>query len=200
MESPVRGIRFIHQAIAREVADLERLADAGDRDAVAARLPFFKKVLHLHATGEEQGLFPDLAAQVPDVPATYVLDHREEDELIAAVERALPEGGPRLARAVAILREHLRLHIRKEEELLVPLVERLFSPAEQGVHVGRMMSAFSPADLAQVLPWLVTWLDPEERRAYVAIVERAMPPDRFGGMLALLRGSLAQDVWTSLGR
>jgi hypothetical protein len=200
MESPVRGVRFIHEAINREAAELERLASRGDPSSIAARLPFFKRVLHLHTAGEEGGMFADLATRSPDVPASYILDHREEDELFAAVERTVSEGGPSLLRALIALREHLRLHIRKEEELLVPLIERLFTPEEQGAQVGRMMATFTPADMAAVLPWLLDWLEPSDRRAYVGMVERSAPPERFAAFLQMLRGSLAPQVWQSLER
>jgi hypothetical protein len=200
MESPVRGIRFIHEAINREAAELERLASRAETSAVGARLPFFKRVLHLHTAGEETSMFADLATRSPDVPASYILDHREEDELFAAVERSVPEGGPSLLRATIALREHLRLHIRKEEELLIPLIERLFTPEEQGAQLGRMMASFTPADMGAVLPWLLTWLDASDRRAYLGMVERAAPPERFAALLQMLRGSLAPEVWQSLER
>jgi hypothetical protein len=200
MEGPARGVRFIHEAINREAAELERLATQGDATAIAARLPFFKRVLHLHTSGEERSVFADLATHLPDVPAAYVLDHRVDEAHVAELEAALAEGGPRVARAVIALREHLRLHIRKEEELLVPLLEKLFTPEEQGAQIGRMMAQFTPDDLAAILPWMITWLDPADRRAYLGIAERAMPPERFGGVLQLLRGAVAPDVWQSLGR
>lgn len=75
-ESPVRGVRFIHRAILAEVRKVEDLALEGDFQAAARRLPFLEKVLHLHNTGEEVGLFPDLDARMPEVVPAYPFDHR----------------------------------------------------------------------------------------------------------------------------
>jgi hypothetical protein len=189
MESPARAIRYIHQAIKHEA----KLLAESDGPLDAARVAFFAKVLHLHNAGEEASVFPSLDARVKDVVPSYLLDHSEEQQLV----RDLVDGKPG---AAARLQQHLVLHIKKEEELLVPLIERTFTIAEMGADVGRMMAVFSPADMAEVLPWLIGSLGVDDRLGYVAFIERAMPPDRFGGILGLLRGKLAPDVWQSLGR
>ena len=44
------------------------------------------------------------------------------------------------------LAAHASLHSRKEDQLLVPIVDQLFSVAEQGAMVGKMLSMFPPAD------------------------------------------------------
>jgi zinc finger-like protein len=192
MESPVRGLRFIHEAINREAADLEERAKTGPLDP--ARVAFFKKVLHIHAKGEELALFPAVDERVKNVVAPYLLDHREEEELLAQLD------GADYLRAAYKLAEHLRLHIKKENEILTPLLERLLTPPEQAQHVAQMMSVFTPQDMAEVLPWMITWLTPDDRRAYLAILDRAMPPERVAGVVGMLRGKLAPEVWQSLGR
>ena len=65
MDSPVRATRFIHEAIIREAADLEKCAKSGPLDAT--RVAFFKKVLHLHAEGEELAIFPVIDQRAKDV-------------------------------------------------------------------------------------------------------------------------------------
>lgn len=192
MEGPARGVRFIHEAINREAADLERLAKTGPLEPT--RVAFFKKVLRLHAKGEELAVFPAIDERAKDVVSPYLLDHREEEEILAQLD------GPDYLRAAIQLAEHLRLHIKKENEILVPLVERLLTPAEQAAHVAKMMSVFSPADMAEILPWMITWLSSEDRRAYLAMLEKVMPPEPFQGALAMLRAKLAPEAWQSLGR
>ncbi|HXU82702.1 MAG TPA: hemerythrin domain-containing protein, partial [Polyangia bacterium] len=150
-ETPVRGVRFIHRAILAEAGQIEAAAADGRGAAVAERLPFFERVLHLHNTGEEVGLFPDIDARAPDIVPAYLLDHREEKLLFANLRDACAAGGPKLAQAAAACAAHLRLHIKKEEELIVPLVERLFSIPEQGAQVGKMLAQFTPADMGQLL-------------------------------------------------
>ena len=200
METPVRGVRFIHRAILAEAGQIEAEASEGRGAAVAERLPFFEHVLHLHNTGEEVGLFPDIEAKAPDIVPAYLLDHREEKVLFANLREACPAGGPKLAQAAAAFAAHLRLHIKKEEELLVPLVERLFSIPEQGAQVGKMLAQFSPADMGQLLPWLVTSLAVDDRRTYLGLLEKALPPERFAGALGTVMAGVTPQVWATLGR
>jgi zinc finger-like protein len=200
METPVRGIRFIHKAILVEVSRIEAAAAQGQGAAVAERLPFFERVLHLHNTGEEVGLFPDIDAKAPDIVPAYLLDHREEKVLFANLRDACAAGGANLAQAAAAVATHLRLHVKKEEELIVPLVERLFSVPEQGAQVGKMLAQFSPADMGQLLPWMITALAVDDRRAYLGLMEKVLPPDRLAGALATVKGGVTPEVWASLGR
>jgi hypothetical protein len=200
METPVRGIRFIHRAILVEVGRIESAAAEGRGAAVAERLPFFERVLDLHNTGEEVALFPDIDAKAPDIVPAYLLDHREEKVLFANLRAACAGGGANLAQAAAAVAAHLRLHVKKEEELIVPLVERLFSVPEQGAHVGKMLAQFTPADMGQVLPWLVTALEVDDRRTYLGLMEKVMPPDRLAGALATVKAGVTPEVWASLGR
>jgi hypothetical protein len=200
METPVRVVRFIHKAILVEAGKLELLAAEGRVAALADRLPFFEKVLDLHNGGEELGAFPAIDARLPDIVPAYLLDHREEKGLFANLKESCAVGGSALVRAAAAVAAHLRLHIKKEEELIIPLIERLFSIPEQGALVSKMLSNFTPADMAQVLPWLVGSLEVDDRRTYLALMEKAIPPPAFTGMLGLLENSLAADVWATLGR
>jgi hypothetical protein len=199
-ESPVRGARFIHKAILTEARKLEDLAAEGRTEAVAQRLPFLEKVLHLHNTGEEVGLFPDLDAKMPEVVPAYLLDHREEKQIFAGLQDACAGGGPALIKATSALATHLRLHIKKEEELIIPIAERLFTTSEQSVQVGRMLSQFTPADMAEVLPWMVTSLEIEDRRAYLNLMEKALPPERFAGVLGMVRAGVSPEIWATVGR
>jgi hypothetical protein len=200
METPVRGVRFIHRAILAEAGKIEAAASAGRSADVAQRLDFFERVLHLHNTGEELGLFPDIDAKAPDVIPAYLLDHREEKGLYANLRDACAGGGPALVRAASALANHLRLHIKKEEELIVPLVERLFSIPEQGAQVGKMLGQFSPADLGQILPWMITSLEVDDRRAYLGLMEKALPPERFAGALGMVKAGVTPEVWATLQR
>jgi zinc finger-like protein len=200
METPVRGIRFIHKAILVEAGRIEAAAAEGRGAAVAERLPFFERLLHLHNAGEEIGLFPDIDAKAPDIVPAYLLDHREEKVLFANLRDACAAGGANLAQAATAVATHLRLHIKKEEELIVPLVERLFSVPEQGAQLGKILGQFTPADMAQVLPWMITALEVDDRRTYLGLMEKMVPPDRFAGVLATVKVGVTPEVWASLGR
>jgi hypothetical protein len=200
MDSPARGIRFIHRAIQREIDTLESEAWAGRVDGRwAERMGFLAHAVHLHTQAEEKSIFLDLEPKVPELAAPYLLDHDVEDEqfekAVAAGAKEDLEAAKRLSTALA---HHARLHIRKEEELVVPLLERHFAPAEQGAQIGRMMATFPPADLMAILPWMVQRLDVEDRVAYVTILQRTAPPERLPAMTGLIRNGIGEAAWAEV--
>jgi hemerythrin-like domain-containing protein len=205
---PAEGVRFIHTAIMREARDLEAAArdakSADDLRAIADRLRFFTHVNHLHTQGEEVGPFAALEERLPHVRDAYVFDHAEEKKLTGNLERELEKcigagkPSPELVRATVAFTTHVELHATKENESLVPLITKTFSPAEQGVHVGKMMAGFSPADLQKILPWMFRWLDPADRVAYRSMLEKVMPPERFTVAMGWVRAGVSDEIWSEI--
>jgi hemerythrin-like domain-containing protein len=197
---PARAIRFIHRALIKDIETIERMAhDAkttADIETVRTKFDFFAHVLHLHTSGEEVAIFPALAAKVGHVIPLYLLDHEEDRALVDRAKKALSSGedvatiSARSKRACALLAAHIALHVKKEEELLVPLLEEHFTPAEQGEQVGKMMATFPPPDMQAVLPWMVELLSPEDRVAYMGVMKAAVPPDRYAIMHGWIKAKL----------
>jgi len=210
MPGPIAGFRYIHEAIRRESAALATeaatLGPASDDVAMHERVAWFARVVHLHTSGEEAGLFPALDQRAPHLAPLYLLDHREERERfdgLATILRELadPARGDALelrrrAHAeAAALAAHARLHSRKEDELLVPVVDGLFTAPEQGAMVGKMLAGFQPADLQRALPWIVTWIDAADRVSYMRELRRALPPDRYDGVARMVSAGVAPAIW-----
>jgi hypothetical protein len=63
-----------------------------------------------------------------------------------------------------------------------------------------MTVQFSPPDLEAVLPWLVSHLEVEDRRAYLAMLERTVPVDRLQSMLGMIQRGVSPEVWQSVER
>jgi hemerythrin-like domain-containing protein len=192
------GLLYIHKAILREARSLETaVVERAEPEALLARLRFFEELLHHHTDGEEQFLFPEIERRAPRVCATYVFDHKDERALLGRLAETIERTDLEAARrAVIALVEHLDAHIRKENELIVPLIDELFTPAEHEAMVGRIQGAIPPPFMARVLPWLALSLDSADRVAFLSV----LPPERRAPMLGLLQAALPPAIWSELER
>lgn len=210
---PAQGVRFIHIAIRREVRGIEAeaaVADSPDElTQLGQRLARFAEINKCHTDGEEDGLYAELEQRAPHVRAAYLHDHREDHELyldfssriVAAREASGATRDGLLAamrRQSVALTEHVLPHVDKEDTLITPLVVELFSPAEQGAQIGKMMARFPPDLLAKAIPWLITQIDPDDRVAYMGMIQKVMPPERFTVACGWIRGGVAPDVWSGI--
>ena len=96
------------------------------------------------------------------------------------------------------LTEHVLPHVHKEDTLITPLVCELFTPAEQGAQIGKMMGGFPPELLAKAMPWMIRMIDVDDRVAYVQMIQKVMPPERFGVACGWIRGGVNTDVWSGI--
>lgn len=186
MPGPIDSLRFAHTAIERELVDLERqvsaLESTADAAPLAERFAFLEKFCEGHTRGEELGLFPDLDAKLPQFSATYLFDHGDERAAFARIHGDLVRFSRGEAAALAALRaevskvtDHVLRHIRKENELVIPLVHELFTAAEQGGMVQRVVSVFSPPEMVAGAAFILAWLDPPARAAYAGILANVAP-------------------------
>jgi iron-sulfur cluster repair protein YtfE (RIC family) len=140
-QRPTEPLRAEHRDLLPHVIALETAAtdvDDWDRDAavraLGAAVSFLRGHLVPHAAAEEQVLYPAIeqAMAAPGATATMAADHTEIvariDRLAdttASVERRWPDAA--LARDVAHqlvgLSAILQLHFRKEEEILLPVLD-----------------------------------------------------------------------------
>jgi hemerythrin-like domain-containing protein len=216
MSGPIAGVRFIHTAIDREAADVESrassLTDADGARRLADKLAFFERVNAYHTKGEEVAIFPRLEEKVKHQAPAYLLDHEEERALFAELKSLLAQLAvgldgkldgrlhARLVRQSAALRDSLALHIRKENEILVPLLDAAFTPPEQGVMVGQAVAEIPKEEMPAVLPWLVAWLDPDDRESYLREMMRVMPPPVISAAAGWLAEKLPTSAWSDLKR
>ena len=163
MGSPISSVRYIHKAIRTELEALEESVtrldpEDGTRAAdLARRFAFLYGNVKTHEDGEEDALLPLMDSRIYPVSAPYLLDHRVDqlhmqsiresfDQLAGsrdADERAQPLR--HLRRQAIVVSSAMALHIRKEEDILVPLIEQHFSVDEQKAIVNQAMAHFTPA-------------------------------------------------------
>lgn len=211
--NPAQGIRFIHIALMREAREIEAQAHEAESPdelkALGDRVANMGAINKMHTDGEEDGLYAELEQKAPHVRSAFLFDHKEDHELfgdfahkIAAAREASGATRAGLVQAVRrqsiALTEHVIPHVTKEDTLITPLVCELFTPAEQGAQIGRMMAKFPPDVMARVVPWLIAKIDADDRVAYVGMIQKVMPPERFTVACGWIKGGVHADVWSGI--
>ena len=119
-------------------------------------------------------MVPGRSRRRPSIADTYLFDHVDERALFSELTQLAreastgkPDALARLQRQSIALTEHLHAHVRKENELIFPLVNELFSPPEQGEMVGKMIADLTPEYNVIAMPWIVRMNDADGAAVYV---------------------------------
>lgn len=203
MPGPINALRYVHSAILAESDRIDAVADGADSVEDLAHLAddvaFFENLVLLHTTGEEQGLFPKVAAAAPHIDETYLFDHEDERQTFTNLRSAIADGDVNEARrAAVVLREHAHSHIEKENTLILPFVDEHFAPPEQGQMLGEILSTIPSEQMAQVVPWIIDRLSADDAEAYVSVLEHAMPPEAFTAAKGWIRDGVAPGMYSEL--
>jgi hemerythrin-like domain-containing protein len=170
---------------------------------------FLADVVKAHTHSEEEAIFPAITSHMEFIIPAYLFDHQEEDALFKAMKATLEklpalEGTEKVKARRALHRdaiaiyEHIRLHATKEEELLIPLVEKFSSPAEQSAQVAKMMSLFDGELLKRVMPWMVERLGKDDRLAYLMMLKDSVAADAYRGLWSLIHAGVSAGVAASI--
>jgi hemerythrin-like domain-containing protein len=216
LESPIRSIRFIHTAIRKECESLEETvtgfdpADEIQDENLRLRFAFLHRTVKTHEDGEEDAIFPVMDSRIYPVSAPYLLDHRVDQAHMKEIGESLSGLAARASEYAAIARQlyhrmvvinsAVALHMRKEEEIVVPLLEQHFSVEEQKAMVGQAMAHFGPDLMPEVAPWLVRWLEPEDQEAFVRMIMDAMPPQLFAAAKVWVANGVPKETWEEIVR
>ncbi|MBI4514883.1 MAG: hemerythrin domain-containing protein [Deltaproteobacteria bacterium] len=133
------GLAREHRALLEEIERCEQAAHQGDLRRILQAVRFLSHNARQHQRKEEEVLFPALErdpALAAGATRSLRAEHEEERRLIELVQDAVDAavggqsvGGP-LRAGVQRLTALMRDHIRREDTLLFPLVERTLSPRE----------------------------------------------------------------------
>jgi hemerythrin-like domain-containing protein len=218
MSGPMSMYLYIHGAILSEVADIEAVAkelkwdDPSEVDALGTRLDWFHELARKHESSEEAVLFPALNERMAFVAETYEFDHDDfESHVFQGITQArsglakasatseLRSHGEHLYRESVALHEHMRLHIAKENELLLPHLEAEFDIAEQAQIAGAMAGMFDPSDMAEVANFTYRWQTAADREAMLRFMHSMLPPPAFEGLSGYLKSHNA-EAWEDTER
>jgi hemerythrin-like domain-containing protein len=209
---------YIHEAILRDVAEMEVMARELNRDdpdeiaALAERYDLFHTLVKKHEQTEEDVLFPAMSERIQFVAETYLYDHNDSDDhLFADIDAAFDalsrasgnserkESARRVWREQAVLNESMRLHISKENELLLPHLEAEFDLAEQAELAGAMAGMVEPQLMGQFVAWMYAGQTPQDREGMIRFLQAILPAEALAGLTGMLKG-LGDAEWAEMER
>jgi len=209
---------YVHDSILRGVAGYEERAKNLDRDdateiaAFAAELDWFHTMVKAHEQTEEKVLFPAITERIAYVSETYLFDHDDFEphvfvglsDALAGLQRAGGNGDRKesadlLYRQSVALNEHMRLHITKENELLLPKVLAEFDFDEQARLAGAMAGVVDPALMGSLVGWMYAGQSADDREGMIRFLMRILPPEPFAGLSQMLAAKDA-TAWTEMVR
>lgn len=127
----IQLIQKDHREVERLFKEYERVERGGDNPREGAIVRELVRELSVHATIEEQFVYPALRQAGAD---TGVLDALEEHHAVkltlVELENLAPDSA-RYSAKVRLLAENVRRHVDQEERELLPLLERTFDEARR---------------------------------------------------------------------
>ncbi len=185
---------IVHSALRRDldrtavVLAADPAAGAAQRQAVAAHIDWMMHFLHSHHSGEDDGLWPLVRSLDPSagdlldqMDADHVRIASKVDALTAAGRQYGVDGSPQtrdtLAQALAALREVLDPHLRREEDEMMPVVEKTLTHGQwEAFNQQFYIKPKSKKQLGQEGHWLIDSIDPA---GYQVVVGNVPPVPRF---------------------
>ena len=161
---PIRSLRFIHNALAAQAhlvhRSCQQLQTPGEAVQVAGTIAMLVDAARGHAKGEAGGYCPTHEERAPKSTESFSGDHVAEEKPFPELLRRAGtssssddlEALKDTAKAVC---DNLLDHQEREETILWPLTEELFSPPEQGAIVGAILAHVPKEDLPMLIPWMV---------------------------------------------
>ena len=205
MAEPVDAIRAFHNAFRNDIGRIDAAAfdAAKGKEGLATtieRFRFFNEILVWHATGEELAVFPAVEYVAPLVAEAYVKDHRGLDSAFDELSNSYSAHDPlKTARATAVFRFHLGIHLDKEDTHLYRIFRERIPLSEQGKALGIMASQIPPERFAEVVGWLYPLIGHDDRENMTRIYQMMMPAPAFAGVKELIKKAIGTD-WAELTR
>jgi hypothetical protein len=205
MAQPLDAIKAIHNAFRADMklidaSALESARSAKKLTSTIERFRFFNEVLVWHAHGEEIAIFPAVEAVAPSVAEAYEKDHRGLDAAFDALNSAVSANDVlATARATAVFKFHLDLHLGKEDSHLYRLVRERVSMADQGKAVGIMANEIPQERFPELVAWIYPLMDNNDRENMTSIWQMVMPPPAFDQAKQLIKKAIG-DGWAELIR
>jgi hypothetical protein len=199
------AVLAFHNAFRRDIAGIDAAALDAARGKPGLgpeleRYRFFNEILVWHAHGEELAIFPALEVVAPLVAEAYIQDHHGLDAAFEALDAAYSaHDALATARATAVFKFHLDIHLAKEDSHVYRLIRQRVPMPEQGKLVGVMSTTVPQERFPEVIAWMFPLLGNQDRENMTRIWQMVMPPPVFAGVKALIQKALGAD-WAELVR
>jgi len=203
MTEPVDAIRAFHNAFRNDIRRIDNAAfDAGKgKEGLAStieRFRFFNEMLVWHATGEEAAVFPAIEKVAPLVAEAYVMDHRGLDSAFDELSDSYSHHDPlKTARATAVFRFHLDIHLDKEDAHLYRIFREKIPVSAQWEALALMAGKVPQQRFPEVVTWLYPLIGINDRENMTRIWQNVLPPPAFAGIKELIKKAIGPE-WDEL--
>jgi hypothetical protein len=205
MTEPVDAIRAFHNAFRNDMERIDSAALDSARgrvglDTTIGRFRFLNEILVWHARGEELAIFPAVENVAPLVAEPYAVDHRGLDSAFDELNASYSAHDTlKTARAAAVFRFHLDIHLDKEDSHLYRIFRERISLPEQGKALAIMASMIPQERFPEIVGWLFPLIGNDDRENMTRIWQMVMPAPAFTNVKELIKKSVGSD-WAELTR
>lgn len=183
-------------------------ADAGQRQAVITQLRKLLDLCRAHVHKEEHFVHPAMDARCPGLSARIAGEHVEHLAAIDALEaravafQCAPDAAAaqRLYRALALFVAENLEHMEVEESVHNAALWAAYSDAELLAVHEAILRDIAPAEMGEVLQWMLPAMSHDERLGMLAGLRDGAPAEAFAGALGVARQRLAAHDWNKLER
>ncbi len=182
----------------RVVADIESQSDE-------VRLSF--EVLHVHAAGEEEFVFPHIKERNPDLFDRLMRDHHEFTQIMNSLEQQVSAlivdeertmKGNEVAQAFNDFVAKYSAHMLVEEKMVTPILWEAISDDQIMEIIGKMSMKATPEVSQYFLQYLVQATNPMERIGVLSGMKALMPEAVFQGALQIVQKALSTEDWNEV--
>jgi hypothetical protein len=205
MDSPIDGVRAIHNAFRADIAAIDAAAFAAARgtpglEATVERFWFFNDILTYHAHGEEEAVFPVVEEVAPLVAEAYAIDHQRLDVAFQTLSDAISvHDALQTARATSAFKFHLDTHLAKEDAHLFRIMRDRVAVPDQVKAVGHMSSQLPGSRVPEFNAWIYPLLGDDDREDFTRALMMLMPWEVFAPSIPQVREATG-DGFAELAR
>ncbi len=200
--------KALRAALAQQMLDLGSLdpADATECDRVLGSLRSLLDLMAGHLLHEEHFMHPALEAAERGLAQGVEAEHEAHRATIAALraEADALQAAPTEAAALRLYR-HFALfvaenleHMHVEETQLNAVFWAFYSDTALGQLHDRLVASIEPAEMGQVMHWMLPALNPAQRAGLLGEMQSKAPPEAVRPMLALAQQRLDKGGWAKL--
>jgi hypothetical protein len=213
----------IHKAIRSMIYDLGGRLQSNDFADLSASKPLLSDLehefsaavsagcvlclLHGHAGDEENQVFPAVGKHDSELVQQLIEEHHALTRRLGVITRMArelqndPSPESRIQSGCVLNREAndffaaYMTHMNREEEKVVPMMQKHFTDDQIRTMRGAIMGGMPPDRLASILRWMLPSLSLAELAGMIGGVKRTMPPPAFQGLSKIAEQYVPPARW-----
>jgi Hemerythrin HHE cation binding domain len=198
-----KGLRALLYETARQIQHTD-FRNVEEAESIIGRINEVVRLFEKHAHSEDNHVFPAIEKYEPSVADAFEQEHVKDHflgELLtasislysyAAVITEKGEAGRQIHSAYVKFMVFNLEHMRKEEEIINPLLWRYYTDADLMAITQEIIANIPPDYMAQYSKWMMRGLNNAEIAAWLRAVEKTAPEPAFQSLFATAENELSE--------